>query len=908
MEHMPHSETAVSELLGAIALIGVVSLAVAIVGVSMISQPHEQNLPAVNAMISNNTQKISIFHNGGDILYYNRMKILLDGVDYTSQFTEDGVTGWSTWSVGQTLEYQIPAGQPVPAGVLILYNGNLGEYIIASSGDTGRGSLGILPPTVTGITPSSAPTAAVVAITDLAGSGFYSGATVKLSRYGSPDIAATGVTVVSPSSITCTFDLTGATLGAWNVVVTNPGGASGSLVNGFTVTVASPPVASFVGTPVSGPIPLSVAFTDASTNFPTIWSWTFGDGNTSSDQNPSHTYEAIGNYTVSLTASNVAGGDTATVPSYIFAFSPVVANFEGTPVSGIQPLTVSFTDLSTGAISGWYWVFGDIGVANTSTLRNPAHTYSNVGNYSVNLTVSNAYNSSYLLRTDYITVNTTPPVANFVAYPTSGVAPVTVYFNDTSTGSPTGWLWDFGDIGAGNTSTARNPVHSYSVIGTYSVTLTVSNAGGSNTTVKVNYITAGAPVVANFAGTPTTVLTTQAVQFNDTSTGSPTAWSWVFGDIGGSNTSTLQNPTHTYGSAGTYSVTLTASKTGSSNTTTKANYITVNWGPPAVTGITPSSNTTGATVSITNLAGTGFGSPATVRLARTGYSNISATSVVVVSTTKITCTFNLAGAAAGAWDVVVVNPDGQTGTLGGGFTIVNLAVTGIAPSTWENTSSVSITNLAGTGFLPGATVKLNRTGSSDITGTGVSVLSGSQITCTFPITGAKAGLWNVAVINPGGTSAVLPNGFSITAPFSTIFYNNFDASFTGWTSTGTVARYTGTPRNGTASMRLRNAANTYRIIPTTGYSGITVYFAMGATGLDSGETMNAEWYDGSTYTIMKQITYNGGENDATLRNYQYTLPAGAENNPNFRLRFRLAVNANTEYGYVDDVLVMGTPT
>jgi PKD repeat protein len=92
-----------------------------------------------------------------------------------------------------------------------------------------------------------------------------------------------------------------------------------------------------------------------------------------------------------------------------------------------------------------------------------------------------------------VTTSTTPPVgapvANFTGTPTSGLIPLTVAFTDTSTGTPTGWRWTFGDIGAGNTSTLRNPSHTYTVPGTYSVNLTVSNAGGSNSLVRTGYIT-----------------------------------------------------------------------------------------------------------------------------------------------------------------------------------------------------------------------------------------------------------------------------------------------------------------------------------------------------------------------------------------------------------------------------------
>jgi PKD repeat protein len=163
-----------------------------------------------------------------------------------------------------------------------------------------------------------------------------------------------------------------------------------------------------------------------------------------------------------------------------------------------------------------------------------------------------------------------------------GTAPLPVSFTDASTGSPTGWNWTFGDIGGANTSTSQNPSHTYTSAGTYSVNLTVINAGGPNTLIKMNYITVfPPPPVANFIGSPTAGWPPPlAVSFTDASTGSPASWSWNFGDIGSGNTSTLQSPSHMYTAGGAYSVNLTVSNAGGSNSMIKTNYITLTPNPP----------------------------------------------------------------------------------------------------------------------------------------------------------------------------------------------------------------------------------------------------------------------------------------------------------------------------------------
>jgi len=249
-----------------------------------------------------------------------------------------------------------------------------------------------------------------------------------------------------------------------------------------------PPVADFSGNPTNGVVPLTVYFTDLSTNNPTSWSWDFGDTGTSGAENPSHEYTAVNTYTVALTATNAEGQDTETKVDYITVTSagqPPVADFIGSPTNGTVPLTVDFADQSTNSPTSWSWDFGDTG---TSGAQNPSHEYTAVDSYTVSLTATNSYGQDTETKVDYITVTSAgqAPVADFIGSPTSGPVPLTLDFTDQSTNSPTSWSWDFGDTGA---SGAQNPSHEYTAVDSYTVSLTATNLYGQDTETKVDYIT-----------------------------------------------------------------------------------------------------------------------------------------------------------------------------------------------------------------------------------------------------------------------------------------------------------------------------------------------------------------------------------------------------------------------------------
>ncbi len=249
----------------------------------------------------------------------------------------------------------------------------------------------------------------------------------------------------------------------------------------------SAPVSAFTASPTSITAGQSVQFTDQSTNNPTSWIWNFGDGNTSTIQNPSHSYSNAGQYTVSLKATNNIGSNTKTITNYITVNAIIgsgpVAAFTASKTIITEGQSIQFTDQSTNNPTSWSWEFGDGG---TSTSKSPSHKYSDVGTYTVTLTATNSFGSDSETKSGYVTVNPdgSAPVAAFTASPTTIKAGQSIQFTDQSTNSPTSWSWDFGD---NSSSTLQSPSHIYSSPGSYEVTLTVNNSLGSSS--KTGYIT-----------------------------------------------------------------------------------------------------------------------------------------------------------------------------------------------------------------------------------------------------------------------------------------------------------------------------------------------------------------------------------------------------------------------------------
>jgi len=335
----------------------------------------------------------------------------------------------------------------------------------------------------------------------------------------------------------------------------------------------------------------SVIFTDLSisSNEPIISRrWDFGDGRTSTSARPEHQYTQAGAYTVSLTTSTANASRTETKTNYIIVQrkNAPVADFTHIPSSPIAGTTVQFGDNSesgSAPIQQWFWEFGE---GSTSRLQNPAHFYADGGNYSVSLTVVSPHGSNTVRKV--VTIRTVNPVAGFSVSNTTPFVNDTVTFTNSSvagTAPITQYLWEFGD---GSSSTAENPTHAYNRAGEFLVRLTAVSAHGSHSATRLVTVSFRAPTAAFSASTQTPAVG-EPVQFMDNSTPGTAAvnqWLWNFGDpdSGAANTSTLQNPTHTYAQDGFYSVTLTVTtpvESNNSDTLVRTAFIRAIRGPEA---------------------------------------------------------------------------------------------------------------------------------------------------------------------------------------------------------------------------------------------------------------------------------------------------------------------------------------
>lgn len=324
----------------------------------------------------------------------------------------------------------------------------------------------------------------------------------------------------------------------------------------------------------------TIAFTNLSVSpSPVSCLWNFGDGTTSTEQNPIHVFpvnpaSVVYNVCLTITSTNGSCSDTYCKQVRILPNIPCLADFIALPSPNTLN-TLYFDDISTGNIQTWTWSFGD---GTTQTITTPAspdvyHTYQSPGFYNVCLLIEGAdsCNSTKCLT---VAVNDSILIcqAQFSWFPISSNTNTTIQFNDLSTGNIAQWSWNFGD---GTTSSLQNPVHSFTAPGIYYVCLSVSGPGCQSvwcanvevgaTSNCINYFTfSSIGLSVNFSGF-----------ISDSTAPQTTTFFWDFGD---NQTDIGQNVIHTYTTAGIYYVTLTTTTVvnGLMCTYTSGQMITVN--------------------------------------------------------------------------------------------------------------------------------------------------------------------------------------------------------------------------------------------------------------------------------------------------------------------------------------------
>lgn len=354
------------------------------------------------------------------------------------------------------------------------------------------------------------------------------------------------------------------------LIVTTLGGCTDTVLVTAGIVADDKPVANFNANPRNVCAKEDVNFFDLSTGNITSWLWDFGDGGTSTAQNPSHHYEDTGYFTVRLIVWNNNCPDTLTLVDYVH-IDPPIATFAYT-FDCAAPKTITFTDQSIGP-DEWHWDFGD-GI--TSTAQHNVHTYADTGRYTIRLVVVNhrtGCDDTYTLN-----IYIVDEVANFTATDTVICRNTSTTFNaiGNTPGTISNYEWDFGDS---QTGTGASITHTYVNAGLYTVRLIITDVNNcKDTLVKQQYIRIDGPVAA-FSIPNGGSCSNNSFTFTDLSTDDGlhpiTTWIWDFGD---GNTQSFAAPpfTHFYSTPGSYNVTLkTIDAVGCTDSTSNTNTIII---------------------------------------------------------------------------------------------------------------------------------------------------------------------------------------------------------------------------------------------------------------------------------------------------------------------------------------------
>ena len=723
-------ESGASEVIGAIMLISVVVVAVALIGVALTSQGTPQKIPALDAIISNVDRNVSIYHNGGDSLSAQNMYVLVNGARQV--FSKNNDPGWTTWSVGESLKYEVPGISPI-SSVQVVYD-NSGSSAILSSAIFG----------VSGM-PTSVPTHTITASAGAGGS---------ISPSGS-------ITISDGSSQTFTITPSSGYHVASVVVDSVPQGAISSYpfmnVVGDHVISASfaidlPTFGSIA--PAAGPIAGSTPVTITGTGFTGATAVTFGGTaattftvNSATQITATTPAHAAGVVNVVITTPS---GPVTGTSAYTYSSVPTFGSIAPAagPIAGSTPVTITgtgFTGATAVTFSGTAATAFTVNSATQITATTPAHA-AGVVNVVVTTPGGPVTGTSAYTYTAVPTFTSIAPAAGKIAGGTSVTITGTGFTGATAVtldGIPATGV----SVVSGNSITATTPAHA---AGAVDVVITTPNG---TATGPGAYTYAAVPTFTSIAPSIGTTLGGTAVTI--TGTGFTGATAVTLDGIPATGITVVSDTSITattpFNSAGPADVVVT---TPGGSVTGLGAYTYTSTAAPTFTSIAPAIGPLAGGTAVT-ITGTNFASGGLFGVKIGG---VAATITGTTTAVKITAT--TPPGSEGAQNVVITNNDGQTVT--GTYTYAAVPTfTSIAPASGPLVAGTRVT-ITGTHFTGATAVTFGGTAATAIT-----VISDTQIMATAPAK-AAAGPVTVAVTAPGGTAtgtytyAAIPTFTSIT--------------------------------------------------------------------------------------------------------------------------------------------------
>lgn len=675
------------------------------------------------------------------------------------------------------------------------------------------------------------------------------------------------------------------------------------------------PIAQFQTSGQIGEAPFAVTF-DASQSSdpdgdPITYTWDFGDGNSGSGEVANHTYQSTGTFTVKLTVSDGQASTDAFATIFVSSGNAApIASFTANPTAGEAPLVVNFDASSSSDPDNdpltYSWNFGD---GNTGTGIAPTHTYQTGGVFTATLTVSDGSSSTSSSKVINVSLPNQGPTAAFTANPTSGEAPLAVSFNASSSTDPENdpltYSWAFGD---GNTGTGIAPNHTYVSSGVYTVTLTVSDGEfSSQATGVINALVPNAAPTAAFTATPTIGDSPLAVSFDASASSDPEndplTYTWAFGD---GNTGTGVSPSHTYLSSGTFTVTLTVSDGQKSDQATTV--ITVNQGNQAPTAAFIASAITGvAPFTVTfdaNLSSDPDDDPLTY--------NWTFGDGDVANTVSPSHTFVLPG----TYTVVLTVSDGLLSDQ----SFINIEVT-----SGNQAPTAAFTATPSTGTVP-LTVSFDASTSSDPENNPLTYTwafgdgeTGTGVTASHEY--VAAGIYTVTLtVNDGEFSSTANATITVEGDGCNIVEidsEDFETGWGIWNDGGADARRTTTDaafaNSGIYTVRLRDNSTsshtTTDVLDLSSFEEITVDFSYITLSMDNFTEdfwLRVSTDGGASYTTVGQWRRSIEFENEVRYFEQVTIPGPFT--ANTRLRFQCDASTNSDWVYLDDIVITGCTT